>query len=264
MSKTNEVHDAFTGTAYYYAQYRPGVPEDVVNYLRDRFHLDGTGVLLDMGCGTGLSTIAVAPLFARCVAFDTSSEMLDQARAKAPTGAQIEWQQRSDKDVSPDEGPYRLAMACRSFNWMDQYPLLDKLHAIVSPGGGIALIGDGSFWTGEEPWQETVRSVIRKFLGQDRRAGKKKYDAPTEPYTSMLNNSGYHDVQYRDVPVSRAWTVDSIIGYLYSTSFSARHLYGDNVAEFEAMMRNRLLELSHGVDRFVENAQFVVQSGMQE
>lgn len=264
MSNANEVHDAFRGTAYYYAKYRPGIPEDVVTYLRDRFSLDGTGVLLDMGCGTGLSTIAVAPLFARCVAFDTSSEMLDQARAGAPAEAQIEWQERSDKGISPHEGPYRLAMACRSFNWMDQYPLLDKLHAIVTPGGGVALTGDGSFWTGEEPWQETVRCVIRKFLGRDRRAGEKKYAAPTEPYTSMLSNSGYRDVEYRDVPVSREWTVEGIIGYLYSTSFSARHLYGERVTEFEAMMRTRLLEVSNGVDKFMESAHFVVQSGMRE
>ena len=263
MSTHNENPDAFRGAAYYYSRFRPSIPVEVVDYVRDRFKLDGTSVLLDMGCGTGISTFAFAPCFARAVAFDTNDEMLAQARARQPESLRIEWQSRSDRDVTPSEGPYRLATACRSFNWMDQYPLLAKLHHILEPGGGVALIGDGSFWTGDDPWEATVRDVIQRFLGQTRRAGKKTYAAPTEPYTAMLEKSGYLDVEYKDVQVERAWNVDGIIGYLYSTSFSARDLYGDCLGQFEETLRGELLKHNGGEDRFVENVHFVIQSGMQ-
>ncbi len=258
-----KVPDAFRGAAHYYASYRPGIPDEVVKYVRDRFRLDGSSTLLDMGCGTGLSTFAFAPLFRRTVAFDTDPEMLAEAQAKQPKGLEIAWQERSDRDVSTAEGPYRLATACRSFNWMDQYPLLDKLHHIIEPGGGVALIGDGSFWTGAEPWQATAREVIQSFLGRDRRAGGTKYQASTEPYTSILANSGYVDVEYAEIPVSRSWDIDRILGYLYSTSFSAQRLYGDRLGEFEATMRSTLLESAGGQDQFIENARFVIQSGIQ-
>lgn len=42
----------FTGTAWHYARYRPGYPQVFFDDLVQRFHLDGTGRLLDLGCGT--------------------------------------------------------------------------------------------------------------------------------------------------------------------------------------------------------------------
>lgn len=253
--------ELFKGAAQYYAVYRPGLPNEVAMHLKARFRLDGRGSLLDMGCGTGQSTFALAPLFEKTVAFDIDSEMLMEARKLEPKGLNIEWQQRSDKDVTTTEGPYRLAVACRAFNWMDQYPLLQKLHHILEPGGGVALIGDGSFWTGSERWQKKVKEVIQSFLGQARRAGAATYSAPEEPYIVTLKKNGYEDPFYKSIPVTRYWTVESIIGYLYSTSFSSKHLYGERVREFERVMRDELIYTNDGKETFVEHTEFVVQSG---
>lgn len=251
----------FKGVAQYYATYRPGLPPQIASHLTSRFGLDGRGTLLDMGCGTGQSTFALAPLFEKTVAFDVDEEMLNEARRRQPKGLNIEWQRRSDREVTTTEGPYRLAVACRAFNWMDQYPLLERLHNILEPGGGVALIGDGSFWTGCDPWQERVKEVIQSFLGQRRRAGNSTYSAPEEPYVVTLKKNGYDDPCYEAIPVVREWDLQGILGYLYSTSFSARHLYGDRIAEFENVMREELLRANQGSETFVEHVEFVVQSG---
>lgn len=214
-----------------------------------------------MGCGTGLSTFALARLFEKTVAFDTDIEMISEAKRLQPNNLNIEWQLRSDKEITINEGPYRLAIACRSFNWMEQYNVLQKLHKILEIGGGVALIDDGSFWTGNDPWQKEIKVVIQSFLGQERKAGKSNYSAPTEPYITTLANNHYEDVQYQSIPVTRIWNIQSILGYLYSTSFSAKHLYGDRILEFEETMKHRLLNLNNGNDEFIENAEFVVQSG---
>jgi trans-aconitate methyltransferase len=217
-----------------------------------------------MGCGTGISTFPLAKHFKSVVAFDTDAEMLAEARRLSPDNSNIIWQHRSDRDITTAEGPYRLAIACRAFNWMDQYAVLQKLHSILQSGGGVALIGDGSFWTGNELWQKEVKQVIQSFLGQERKAGKQNYSAPTEPYTTTLTKNGYKDVQYEAIPVVRVWNIKSILGYLYSTSFSAKHLYGDQIHEFEKVMEERLLVSNNGSNEFVENAEFTVQSGIQE
>lgn len=47
----------FEGTAWHYARYRPGYPEVFFDDLIRRFGLDGTGRLLDLGCGTGQLTV---------------------------------------------------------------------------------------------------------------------------------------------------------------------------------------------------------------
>ena len=45
--------DLFAGTAWHYARYRPGYPQAFFDDLARQFRLDGTGRLLDLGCGTG-------------------------------------------------------------------------------------------------------------------------------------------------------------------------------------------------------------------
>jgi SAM-dependent methyltransferase len=261
MEKNQLQANLFKGAAQYYAAYRPGLPKEVADHLMNRFHLDGKGTFLDMGCGTGLSTFALAPLFEKTVAFDTDAEMLAEAKKHEPKGLNIEWQKRSDKDVTVSEGPYRLAIACRAFNWMDQYPLLQKLHNILEPGGGVALIGDSSFWTGNEPWQKKIKEVIQVFLGEKRRAGNTTFSAPDEPYIVTLKKNDYEDPHYKAIPLTREWNIQSIIGYLYSTSFSARHLYGDRLKEFEETLEEQLIIANNGKDIFIENTEFVVQSG---
>ncbi|MBT9146937.1 MAG: Trans-aconitate 2-methyltransferase [Syntrophomonadaceae bacterium] len=264
MSMGNSSKEIFKGTAHYYSIYRPGIPSKVVEYVAKRYGLNGKGVLLDMGCGTGQSTFALAPLFEKTVAFDVDIEMLFEAKQKAPRDLNIEWQQRSDKDISDIEGPYRLAVACRSFHWMEQYPLLKKLHNILEPGGGVAIIGDGSFWTGDESWQKRVKEVIQSFLGQERRAGQTKFNSSVEPFSVILENSNYFDVQYKAFPIMREWDIQSILGYLYSTSFSAKHLYGDRLQEFEDTMKEQLIIANNGNLIFVEHNEFVVQSGVHK
>jgi SAM-dependent methyltransferase len=240
-------NDLFKGAAQYYSRYRPALPEEIGIYLKKRYNLDGKGVLLDMGCGTGLSTFALAGLFEKTIAFDPDPEMLSEAKRLQPLNLNIEWQLRSDRDLTTEEGPYRLAIASRSFNWMDQNVVLKKLHKVLEIGGGVALIGDGSFWTGDELWQKEIKVVIQGFLGQERKAGKSNYSAPTEPYTVTLSKNGYKDVHYYSIPITRVWNIQSILGYLYSTSFSAKHLYGERLLEFEETMKERLLSLNNGV-----------------
>jgi len=254
----------FKGAAQYYATYRPGLPISVASHLKNRFNLDGKGILLDMGCGTGQSTFALAPLFEKTIAFDNDVEMLAEAKLRDQKRLNIEWQLRSDKDLTINEGPYRLAIACRSFNWMDQYPLLKKLHHILEPGGGVALIGDGSFWTGSEPWQKKIKEVIQSFLGEKRRAGKAVYSAPDEPYIITLKNNNYLDPHIESIPIMRKWNIQSIIGYLYSTSFSARHLFGDRLNDFEKTIKNELIRANKGNAIFIEKTEFVIQSGFHK
>jgi hypothetical protein len=48
-SLDNSSRSLFTGTAWHYARYRPGYPQELLDDIVERFHLDGTGRLLDLG-----------------------------------------------------------------------------------------------------------------------------------------------------------------------------------------------------------------------
>lgn len=66
----------------------PWIASRLADYLRI-----GKGErYIDVGCGTGNYTIALASRGARITGIDASREMLDTARAKAPDNAALSWQ----------------------------------------------------------------------------------------------------------------------------------------------------------------------------
>ncbi|HMM43439.1 MAG TPA: methyltransferase domain-containing protein, partial [Thermomicrobiales bacterium] len=75
--------DLFAGTAWYYARYRPGYPPEMIDWLVEQMALDGTGRLLDLGCGTGQLILPLAPHVTAAIGMDPDIDMLAEAAAAA-------------------------------------------------------------------------------------------------------------------------------------------------------------------------------------
>ena len=60
--------------------------------------------------------------------------------------------------------------------------------------------------------------ILAEFLGEARRAGSGTYQRPT-PYTDDLEGSAFTAWEQLKVPLRRERSLDSVIGYLHSTSF---------------------------------------------
>jgi ubiquinone/menaquinone biosynthesis C-methylase UbiE len=238
--------DLFAGTAHYYARYRPPYPEEFFRHVVERFGLDGEGRLLDIGCGPGLLTIPFAPHFAEVVGVDPDPAMLAEADAVAEQAGvrNARWIQGRDTDLERlgDEiGSVRLATFGRAFHWMDRDGTLRALDRIVEPGGGVVICSDAErVWNFDGGWQRATQEVIRRWLGDVRRAGSGIYNVRHVPFTETLEASAFSRVVYYSTMIERHPTTDDIVGYLYSTSFCSPHVLGDNQEAFEADLRQRL------------------------
>ena len=140
---------------------------------------------------------------------------------------------------------------------------LNDLDTLISENGGIALFGDKSLWTGKEEWQHEVKKVIQKYLGKERRAGKGTFKKSEEPWENILTRSVFKFVKIRDVPIVREWDIESIIGYVFSTSFAAPYLFGDQLGKFKEEVKNTLLSINpKGV--FIENVVWMITTGSKK
>ncbi|SFC62081.1 class I SAM-dependent methyltransferase [Streptomyces aidingensis] len=255
----------FRGTVGYYRQYRPGIPEAVAAILDQAVGRHTPRRLLDIGTGTGLVVEALLDRFTDIIAIDNDGEMLaaaEQALMPAlPEGSRLTLIQSTAEQFSPPPGwTAGLVTICRAFHWLDQKAVLARLDNQVAPGGAVAIFGDSSFWAADSPWKQAVRATIHEFLGEERRAGQGTFQHHNRPYSDILAESPFPEVEEVSVPVVRTWTTESVLGYLYSTSFAAPHLFGDRRPAFEQAVKEALAPFSDD-DSFREDNSFLIRIG---
>ena len=78
--------------------------------------------------------------------------------------------------------------------------------------------------------------------------------------TASSWGSVFNQVEEVSVPVHREWTIESTLGYLYSTSFASRGLFGERIEEFEATVKDVLADHGHG-GVFSEENEFLLRVG---
>ncbi|MFI6575389.1 class I SAM-dependent methyltransferase [Nocardiopsis sp. NPDC050513] len=258
----------FTGTTEFYRKYRPGIPQEVARVLDHATPQRRPRRLLDVGTGTGLVIEALLGRFDDVIGVDNDADMLAAAesclRPELPKGTSLTLVEATAEDFAPPPG-WRadLVTICRAFHWLDQPKILRQLDGQVGPGGAVAIFGDNSFWAAGSPWKDAVRAVIKDFLGEERRAGRGTFQHHNRPYSEFLEESAFNQVDEVRVPVRREWTVESILGYLYSTTFAARGLFGDRIEAFETAVKSTLAGHGDG-DTFPEENEFLIRIGRRE
>ena len=240
--------ELYNGTYEYYVKYRPSIPKKVIDIIVDHFGIKPTDRVLDIGCGTGQVAVAMEGRCGEMVCSDPDPEMLRWAKkATKDSKMKLTWLNYSAEDLGKLKeklGTFKVATFCRSFNWVDREQALKDLDALIKEDGGIALLGDKSLWTGEEKWQKTVKKVIQKYLGEKRLAGKGKFKESDEVWESILARSTFRFIKIHEVPIVRNWNIESIIGCLFSSSFAAPHLFGDQLHRFKQEVKTTLLTLN--------------------
>jgi ubiquinone/menaquinone biosynthesis C-methylase UbiE len=245
------MQDLFKGTAWYYARYRPGYPKQFFKHLVRTFKLDGTGRLLDLGCGTGQLAIPLAPYFNEVVAMDPDLAMLREGRrvAKKAKAKNIRWVRGSSETLGPRTGAFRLVVMGRSFHWMNQKRALAKLYKIVKPGGGIVIVSEGrgyGAWTRRSTgWRAALDNTVKKYLGPRRRAGSGYYNPSEKRFEDFIRESPFRSFKTYRQKVKFAWDLKGVMGYSYSRSLGAKPLFGKRARAFERDLKEALEAANH-------------------
>jgi SAM-dependent methyltransferase len=245
----------FAGSAAHYSTGRMPYPDSLAGAVRDVLGLDGTGRLLDVGCGPGSLTLMLAPLFASTVGVDPDAGMLGEARRRAEeagvTG--IEWRQSRAEELSEDLGPFRVAAFAQSFHWMDRLLVADRVRKLLDPGGYWIHVGATTHRGADHteslprpapPW-DRISALVAAYLGPVRRAGQGYLPGGTAGgEEDVMREAGYTKVTRIQVDDGRVFdrSVDSIVSAVFSLSSSAPHLFKERLPAFEIELRDLLAE----------------------
>jgi SAM-dependent methyltransferase len=237
----------YAGSAEYYARGRMPYPQALADALRDALDLDGSGRLLDVGCGPGPLTHLLAPLFAEAVGVDADADMV---RVAERGGAGNERFVHLRAEALPAGlGSFRVVTLAQSFHWFPSDGVATTLREMLEPGGTLVFVGATTHeGDGNVPRAE-IAELVERWLGPEKRAGRGLRVFGEEP-RNVLDRAGLRN--RRDVEIERDETYDrsedEIVASVFSQSFSAPHLFGTRVGEFEAELR----ALLHGRGPFSE------------
>lgn len=240
--------DLFEGAAYYFARYQADYPATMFEFLAGNYLVDPSADdLLDLGCGTGQFAVPLSKFARHVVAVDPDSGMIAEARrlAEANDAANISFLSGRSEELLPELGSFSLVTIAGAFHWMDRETVLAKLSAKVSDQGAIAIISRVRTNCEPRDWFSEQLRYIEDFWGGHFPAGKDGI-RPTlaESNEAILRRSAFRNVERQNFSYEHRWDIDSLMGYILSTSKACPGVLGDRRSEFELGMRSHLLEMS--------------------
>lgn len=218
---------------------------DVVN----KFQLNGKGRLLDIGCGPGVLAVPLSKYFDDVLAVDVDPGMIQEGKNKAEEARikNIAWINKSADELDKTIGIFKLITLGASFHWLDREKFAKLAFDILSTDGGIFIAWTGhSIWNKKRSqWEEKVLEIIKKYLGEERRAGDSVFQSRSDKHEDILKDAGFKRIEFGKYPsVTQIVTVDDIIKGQYTTSYAAKNLFGDKASDFEKELTNELLKIN--------------------
>lgn len=268
----------FDGAAPYYVRgrlpYAPGLAAAVAAALE----LDGRGRLLDVGCGPGTVTLALAPYVEEAVGVDPDAGMLAEAARRAERAGTpgVRWHAARAEELPAGLGAFRAVTFAQSFHWTDRDRVAATVRDMLEPGGACVLIADAKTADGTAtaapraphapagppapapasastsapaPPYEAIAALVRRYLGPRRRAGQGVLVHGTPGgEEAVLARAGFGRRERLVVPGGEVVRrdEDSLVAWTLSRSDSAPHLFGGRLAAFEEDLRGLLRDALAG------------------
>ena len=236
----------FRSAGPYYVRFRPRYPAALIEAIARRSGLDGSGRLLDLGCGPGFLAIALAPHVAEAVGMDPEPEMLSLAASEAKAaGVRLTLVEGGSADLGPHLGEFRLVTMGRSFHWMERDQTLAALDRLVVPGGAVAVLGEHHVEAADNDWRAVWERIREKWTGTAGGSRARRRNPDWVPHEAVLRRSAFSEVGRLTVALARDTEFEALIGRAYSMSSSTPAALGDRRADFEADLRQALAPFLH-------------------
>ncbi|CZS95671.1 related to trans-aconitate 3-methyltransferase [Rhynchosporium agropyri] len=162
-----------------YAQARPTYNPKLYELVLEHHNTTGGlfDTLLDVGCGPGITSRALAPLFAHVIGLDPSEGMIAEARSlsgKTATGESIRYEISTAEDLGwhldqpVEDGSVDLITASTAAPWFDMAAFWPRAARVLKPGGTVAIWGSGQIGIHHSvPNSEALNAVLMDFEEED-------------------------------------------------------------------------------------------------
>lgn len=151
----------FTGFADVYDQARPAMPFYPVKIIRTYLNRK-PGLVVDLGCGTGLSSLIWKGQCDELIGIEPSEDMLAVARQKETDG--LTFRKGFSSATGMQDASADVVVCSQSFHWMEPVQTLAETHRILKPGGVFATVDCDwppvSRWEVDKAYMELFKIIV--------------------------------------------------------------------------------------------------------
>jgi ubiquinone/menaquinone biosynthesis C-methylase UbiE len=132
--------EKFTAKAEVYAKYRPGYPNEYIEYLLAATKLDENSIIADIGAGTGIFSRQLLERNFTVIGVEPNDDMREKAEQSSKQNprfisikAQAEQTTLQDKSID-------LVTVAQAFHWFEKDKFRLECQRILKPGAKVALV----------------------------------------------------------------------------------------------------------------------------
>ncbi|XP_076472850.1 putative methyltransferase DDB_G0268948 [Babylonia areolata] len=225
--------------ADYYLKYRPTYSRDVfdtiVNFCKEK-ESASFSLALDVGCGSGQSTLPLTKHFQKVIGIDVSDAQI----SKAPTQiSNVSFRVGPAEDLSfVDSGTVDLVTVAQALHWLDYQRLYEEAQRVLKPCGALVVYGYGMPTLSEAKSQEVIDYFYTEILGPYWTDGRNHVEEHYQSFSLPFNGWRRND----SLKIEREWTLDELIGYFCSWSAYQKFLFSNPMDGTMGAMRQKLQE----------------------
>lgn len=162
---------------------------------------------LDIACGTGQSSRAMAEVSDIVVGVDASAAMLTQARSRGVTCVRAVAEQ-----LPLAHATFDLASIGLAFHWLDRPVVLREARRVLKPGGWLVVFN--SWFAGTMRENDAFATWYQQYL--------RRFPAPSRHSIPLaeeaIQEAGFREVASERFSHEHAFTCEALVGYLQTQS----------------------------------------------
>jgi ubiquinone/menaquinone biosynthesis C-methylase UbiE len=140
--------ERFSGLAKLYASARPSYPAEAIEFIIEHCRLAPGASMIDIGCGTGISTRLFAERGLAVTGIEPNDDMRSTAIAHDEDNAgstqyrhsRPRYLKGTAEDTGLEDACADSVLSAQAFHWFDAASALAEFHRILKPGGFAILM----------------------------------------------------------------------------------------------------------------------------
>lgn len=211
--------ESFDTVAGDYNVYRTPYPEMVVETLAALANLDRGVRVLEIGCGSGQLSVALARRGVDLLAVEPGPHLAAFARQNLSPFPNARVEVSAFEAWPAPAGPFDAVVCASAFHWLDPDTRFTRCAAALRPGGRLAILHVHHVRGGEPGFFEATQPIYQKWgLGGDPFFQPPAPDSVPTIYPELEGAPAFRAIERRQIEAPMRYSTAAYTGWLRTDS----------------------------------------------